>query len=298
MLEIEAICDEDFDEISYLRDFIESSDNDPSEFYMHVNPTLNCNFRCWYCYEEHQPKSKISPEVIAGIVALAERKTKENVDLRIFTLSFFGGEPLMFYQQAARAIVSAIKEICEKAGIQFRVHFTTNGYLITNKILASLQDINVSFQITLDGGRDYHNKVRYMHNGKGSYDRIIHNIRLLAQEQHEVLVRVNYTSDNISSIVNIIEDLKDFDRITRKYIQVDFQRVWQDQPTITEGEILSIISSYVTELNNIGYQCAYSSNLGHGHVRDSCYGDKRNHLLINYDGNVFFLYCPGFQNGK
>jgi uncharacterized protein len=292
--EIMAICDDDFDEVSYLKGMIESTDNDTSEFHMHINPTLNCNFRCWYCYEEHQLESKMSENVISGIISLAKKEIVANHNLKTFTLSFFGGEPLMYYKQVAGILITNIQKLCEQANIKFRCHFTTNGYLLTFNIISSLDRVNVAFQITLDGGKQFHNKVRFSRDGRGSYNKILNNIKLLAIHHHEVLIRINYTAENIHTIVEIINDLKQFRRDIRDFISIDFQRVWQDRPTITEDEILSYISKYVHELNELGYMCAYSSNVGPSHVTNSCYGDKRNHLLINYDGNIFFCTARDF----
>lgn len=294
MHKIRAVCDKDFDEVLYLNKIIESTDNDKSEFHLHVNPTLNCNFRCWYCYEEHKVDSKISEEVLSGILSLAKKEITNNRKLEIFTLSFFGGEPLMYYRQAAGKLISIIQNLCKNAGIKFRCHFTTNGYLLSDYIIYSLKNTNVTFQITLDGGRECHNMVRFSMNGNGSYDKILNNIKRLAMDDHEVLVRINYTSENIHSITDIIKDLKIFNNDIRKNIRVDFQRVWQDRPNITEDEILSLISCYVKELNELGFLCSYSSNVGPGHVANSCYGDKRNHLLVNYDGNIFFCTARDF----
>ena len=40
--------------ISYLHDF-----NDEN-YELIINPTMNCNFKCWYCYETHIKDSKIN----------------------------------------------------------------------------------------------------------------------------------------------------------------------------------------------------------------------------------------------
>lgn len=295
LIEIGAISQEGVDEAKEIERIIDKVDNDNQAFHLHVNPTLNCNFRCWYCYEEHQVQSKMQPETIENILALVRNIASSNKELKKFHLSFFGGEPIMYYNHIAGPLIEEISKICEAGNIPISVHFTTNGYLLTPKIIESLKNINVSFQITLDGGRDFHNKVRFARNGDGSYDTIFHNIVALASDTHNIVFRINYTCENIDSISDIIEDLKQVDSKAKPYIQVDFQRVWQESPTVTEAEIISKIGEYVKALNDNGYYCAYSSNIGPHHVRNSCYGDKKNHLLVNYDGNIFLCTARDFK---
>ena len=38
-----------------------------STYHIIINPTLNCNLECWYCYEKHVPGSKISDTLIDKI---------------------------------------------------------------------------------------------------------------------------------------------------------------------------------------------------------------------------------------
>lgn len=293
--DIDALKDDAVDEVNQIKEMIDRVDNDERTFYLHVNPTLNCNFRCWYCYEEHQPKSKMSEETMANIVSLVKSEFKSNPKLETVILSFFGGEPLMFFNQIAGKLIEAIKSLCENEKKQFQSHFTTNAYLLNDSIIAALKGVDVGFQITLDGGRQFHDKVRFTSAGGGSYDLIMGNIKKLARDAHYIVLRINYTSDNIDSIKEIIVDLEEFDDDIRKYIQVDFQRVWQNRPTITESEILSKISAFVAQLQDEKYSCAYASNIGPTHVRRSCYGDKKKHLLINYDGNVYFCTARDFK---
>lgn len=64
----------------------------------------------------------------------------------------------------------------------------------------TLQEI----QITLDGYKDNHDRIRYISETKGSFDKIIKNIILLAENQINVVVRVNCTEQNINDIDKIM----------------------------------------------------------------------------------------------
>ncbi len=94
-----ALVEEDVDEVERLRKRIQEIDGDDSIFILHVNPTLDCNFRCWYCYETHQKGSLISQNTVASILNLVRSVLEDKDRLREFRLSFFGGEPLLAYDR-------------------------------------------------------------------------------------------------------------------------------------------------------------------------------------------------------
>lgn len=293
---IEALANNFTDEATAIKEQIDKIDNDDSFIHIHVNPTLNCNFCCWYCYEEHQADTKMSEDTIENILAYVLNRINSNSNIETVILSFFGGEPLMYFDDIAGKLIDGIRAISNERNLKFRVHFTSNGYLLNESLINKLKDINVSFQITLDGGKNFHNKVRFTKSGKGSYDTIVKNILLLAENQHQIILRINYTSENIDSINDIVLDLIKSDKEIRRNIVIDFQRVWQDRQPVTEDEIIAKISDFVTQLGEMGFHCSYSSNIGPNHVKGSCYGDKKNHLLVNYDGNIYFCTARDFKS--
>ena len=65
-----------------------------------VYPTQDCNLKCWYCYESHVANSKMGDEVKQNILKYIEKKVQlRQVDS--FVLSFFGGEPLLYFDEIA-----------------------------------------------------------------------------------------------------------------------------------------------------------------------------------------------------
>lgn len=70
----------------------------------------------------------------------------------------------------------------------------------------------------------------------------------------------------------------------RKYIKFDFQRVWQDR-SYSNDETEHKIRDIRQKFQRAGY-IVLANYIPHD-VTDSCYGDKINHILINYNGDVF-----------
>ena len=282
--EIGAVVNDDTDEVSILRNLIREYDDNKESFHLHVNPTLDCNFRCHYCYEQHMAGSRMAPEIIDSTILLIRNIIANSPELKYFYLSFFGGEPLMSFSNVVKPLILALEKEAEARDVTSVLHFTSNGYLLNGQMFEFFNAHKASFQITLDGHRDFHNQVRTASSGD-SYDRILSNIGRLASIKCNVLVRINYTEQNMLSIPAIIDDFRNLTDEQKQYITFDLQRVWQDCSDERKEEITSAITSYAEVIREAGYGASihYVQDM----VRNSCYGDKRNYALINYDGYVF-----------
>lgn len=112
LCEAGIIIDDKMDEMSLLEKCIEEADNNENEFIMHINPTLDCNFNCWYCYENHLSGSKMDNDVMEAtkkLIASILRKP----EIAFFELGFFGGEPLYHFKSVAKILLS-VQEIFAK----------------------------------------------------------------------------------------------------------------------------------------------------------------------------------------
>ncbi|MDO4704239.1 radical SAM protein [Tannerella sp.] len=251
-----------------------------NSFHLIINPTLECNFSCWYCYEKSIP-GKMSDQTQRRIVRLIENLTSGG-KIRKLTISWFGGEPMLYLQQVIYPISLSAKELCEKYNVEFGTNATTNGFLISKEKIHFLKEINMShFQITLDGNKSTHDKVRNQ-NGRPSFDKIIDNITRICKNIPDVsiILRVNYTNDILKH--DISETLSLFPQQIRKNIRVDFQRVWQ---TRGEKDTTDLLKGINTALD-MGFApsvCGSFSVKKHY----QCYVDKFNFAHINFDGKVY-----------
>lgn len=255
-----------------------------------ILPTLECNFRCWYCYEKH----------IQGRMTLdvSEKVKKyvnyiiENTPIFNFQLDWFGGEPLLYFNEVVYPISQYIKELTGKRNIQFSNSMTTNGYLINNDTINKLNEIKLNaFQITLDGYREVHDKNRRPVKQSGSYREIIQNINKICSSVSgaNVTLRINYTNKTISDIHKIIDDI---DIVNRKKIGISLQRIWQ---TIDkEDDAGSGLEEEINLIKEKGIFIQHNTfNYNKGCI---CYADSVRQSVVNYDGSLFKCTARDFAN--
>lgn len=292
--EINAIIDENKDELKEVILLSKESDNDDTHFKLIINPTMGCNFSCWYCYESHIPGSKLSSKTIDKTYKLIDNILISNPNLRSFIISFFGGEPLMYYNKTTRYIIDYIRtKYDEYPNIDFSINFTSNGYLLNDNILSHLleKDEPKHFQITLDGGREEHNKIRDSKKKEGSYDKIISSIKMLIKNNIEVLLRVNYTSQNIESTKAIIEDISDITDEDKKSLKIGYFKVWQEEK---ETNIENTVKEISSNFKNNNFRVTQDDFIL-DELNNSCYADKKNELVVNFNGDIYKCTARDFN---
>ena len=283
LIESGILIDEEVNEVKELEMRILEGINGNGEYTLHINPTLDCNFRCWYCYENHLVGSQMNDDILSRVKEYISKIVRRD-DITQLSLGFFGGEPLLYFDKVAKKIILHAYEECREYGKTLHVSFTSNGYVLNDDIINFLSEYDCGFQITLDGGKNDHDSTRFTKNGVGSYDRIVSNIHKLVAHGIKVIVRVNYTSKNIDSVRSIYHSFSEVEDNLKSNISFDFQRVWQDRESghdATEVKI-SEIRSYFS-----GNGFSVHTNYIPRDVRYPCYGDKKEYLLINYNGDVF-----------
>lgn len=178
-----------------------------------VVPSYACNLHCIYCYEQTymiQGTTKIDPKEMVDlqfdridkIMEAYERKYgKTEDDIRI---TIMGGEPLL------KCNLDTVSYIFEKAKERgYTVDIVSNGvdlncYIdLFNKYKDTLDHI----QITVDGVKEIHDKRRIFHDGRGSFDLIMNNIKLAIENDVLIILRVNVDSTNIKELSQLADML-------------------------------------------------------------------------------------------
>lgn len=277
------IIDDTVNEVEAIIEQWNKKESDPSHFTITILPTLDCNLRCWYCYEEHKKGSVMKDAIKDRVFLLIENLTQRD-NFEHLHLDFFGGEPLLSFTNIILPILKYAREKCTAHQVKLSLHITTNGVLLTEKIIDQLKQIEFdyipSFQITLDGNREKHNATRYTCKGQPTFDLILQNIRRVLKASMIVNNRFNYTQENVETLVDIIDEYKDLPEEEKKYLSFDFQQVWQESnQTSNRKKALSIKEKFKKENLNI--------NIDNQYNKDRCYAEYENKVVINYNGDLY-----------
>lgn len=178
-----------------------------------VVPSYACNLKCIYCYEQTYiingttdidslEMVDLQFDRIDKIMNIYEEKYgKPKDEIRI---TIMGGEPLL------RCNIKTINYIFEQAyKRKYTVDIVSNGvdlnYYIDlfNKYKDTLNHI----QITVDGIKEIHDKRRIFHDGRGSFDLIMNNIKLAVENNILIVLRVNVDSTNIKELSSLADTL-------------------------------------------------------------------------------------------
>lgn len=258
---------------------------DPRVFELILLPTEQCNFRCTYCYEDFLI-GKMPRAVINGVKNLISNRAES---MELLALSWFGGESLVA-MDVITEIGTFAKELSERRGFYLSGGLTTNGSLITPKVLETLAQLNQrKLQITLDGDRDQHNQTRIRANGSGTFDAIWKNLLLIRDldEHFDVTLRLHVSRGSVEGVRRLLPMLQaEFGASNR--FSIHFHRI-SDLGGPGGGSVEPLgWSEYKSILEDLTGRTSVpaSSEVQLAEQGEICYAAKPNSLLIRADGRV------------
>ncbi len=250
-------------------------------------PTRNCNFRCPYCYEQHEEKS-LSEEHYDKIISfiLDEVKIKKYTAVYV---SWFGGEPMLQYQK----IVEFMKRLRKvlPSYVILKGQMTTNAYLLTRERLEVLVDSGIdSYQVTIDGFKDTHDLTRKLMGNKPTWDTIMDNM-VAAKESNlsfSIVLRTNVTNEMMSTIENWIAYLVDIFGDDKRF-HYHFETVKNlggDDQTFTflEGH-----GATITDLSSMAKKYGIAANTFKKFLYPFsmvCYAANPHSIVVDVDGSL------------
>ena len=166
-----------------------------------VMTTMDCNARCYYCYEAGRARKTMTEKTAHDAAAYIARISKG----KPVRLQWFGGEPLL-NSDAIRIITGDLRAM----NVPFRSTMTSNGSLLDRETAKeAVERWNLEkVQITLDGTKERYLKAKaYTDRDPEVYERVLQNIDGALSEGIEVTVRLNASKDNVSDLMDLVDEL-------------------------------------------------------------------------------------------
>lgn len=188
-----------------------------------LQATRDCNFDCRYCafagggvYNRVHEKKKMDTATARSAIDFLLARSVNSDELYI---TFYGGEPFLEFD----FIKECVKYVISKARSK-KLHFeaTINGSLINDYMIEFLEYSSFDLLISLDGPKEIQNSNRrFRHNGAGTYDAVVKNIRSL-MEHHR-----NYFDNHVKFNAVVLNDnmLSLIEDFFLNDIGVDLQKV-------------------------------------------------------------------------
>lgn len=166
--------------------------------------TMDCNARCFYCYEMGRPRVYMSEEVALKTAEFIKSNYKD----KPVKLTWFGGEPL-----CNTKVIDIITDSLIEAGVEFKSSAVSNGFLFDQDIVdKAVGKWNVKkVQITLDGTQDVYNKAKAYVDAKDKnpFSVVTDNIEKLLKKGVCVSVRMNMGAHNKDDLFKLVDWLSE-----------------------------------------------------------------------------------------
>lgn len=147
----------------------------------------SCNLKCKYCYVEgskesaflHNSMNKKTFHSLMNYLAKLIKSVKdEDSNKNKLTFIYYGSEPLISKDLFVQSL-RQISIICKINKIIPDFQLITNATLFDKKILNLIKKFNVKISISLDGEKSVNDSMRIDSKGRGTYDKIVQNIKQL-----------------------------------------------------------------------------------------------------------------------
>lgn len=178
------LVEENFSERNFLHNrnlsFVKTKSSSFPFRFIGFSITSKCNFSCKYCIAKHQlesgKKTKFDNTNLSNFLRLFLSQAQKN-HIPEIGIGFTGGEPILEW----KLISSVLEKIYTEYGskIHLRTFINTNASLITKEMCQQFRHFEASLSLSLDGPKEYNDKVRVFANQRGTFDTIISKFKLI-----------------------------------------------------------------------------------------------------------------------
>lgn len=282
LIENGIVLESDIDELKIIKDEYWFNKYKDETLNVSILTTLACNFACPYCFETRR-NVKLTPEIENSIFEFIK---EQSVNKKFVHIDWYGGEPLLNYD-SIKSLSQKIIKLSEERGFTYYSSITTNGYLLNKEKIDELVKYNLkSAQITIDGPKEIHDKMRPLANQVGTYDTIINNIKY-ASKYITINLRVNINTENYLRIDELFREIKDIPNLNlaiKAIVPASYKEYNHD--TLTAKDYANIVIDKYKFAQSLGINTAID-NIFEGSMHRYCIVDSDSQFIISPTGKVF-----------
>ena len=203
------------DELAQIKEWHERALNFPNYIQITLLPDEGCNFNCPYCFIYTHRNIVMKQPTYDAVYQYIEKRCRGTEEKIYLTLGWFGGEPLLVLEKIIE-FMERLNELKEKYPLVITANLITNGYLLSYENFMRLLSVGMTgYQVTIDGHREVHNKLRPLRNGTPTYDTIYNNLLEITKKTKEsnvyykFAIRVNFLKENTDMLNEFVDKLID-----------------------------------------------------------------------------------------
>ena len=253
-----------------------------------IAPTLDCNFKCIYCYETRR-HGKMLEDTQKNVVSFVKRHVTE---IKSLDVTWYGGEPLLCMPIISN-LSKAIQGICKEHAIAYHAFIITNGFLLTQEVIEEFKMCGITgAQVTIDGVKEVHELRRVNRNGGGSFDAIVTNVNRLLSNGIDLVLRINVDRNNEAQVGALIEYLSEV--LVSKNVKITFGQVLAytdickgiESSCYENGEFACKVLDYYRLLEQCGFGEANKFPYPFAKLSYCC-AEQLNSFVVDPDGDLY-----------
>ena len=265
---------------------LKKTQNTQLSAWLHI--TDRCNLRCAYCYLPHK-REDMTLETGKAAIAAIFREARDNGYKQV-KFKYSGGEALLCFPLVVELHQYAWQLAAEYA-LELDGVILSNGTLLTEEIITTMQGLGLRLMISLDGMAEWHDSQRPYAGGRGTFVDVAESVELALA--HNLIPDISITVSGRSAeglpeiIAWVLERELPFS--LNFYRQNDFSVSHEDLKLEEEKIINGMLSAFKVIEYNLPERSLLSAlvdraNLSSPHLKTCSVGDS--YLVFNQHGQV------------